>query len=308
MTSVAGGTTTEYVRVGDQGAKFIFRFCPVCGSTVLHSEDRRNDSVSVAVGAFADPNFPPPRVSVYDSRRHPWVLVPPGVKPSVRIPLDYELWPNGQEERVWSYCCGTRFIHPEETTMATVREGNKSVLLIVDVQVSVMRDAWDAPRIIEKVSRAVERARAQNVPVIWVQHSDGELAYGSPEWEWVPELVPAEGEPLIHKQFNSSFEQTELDQELARLGATHIALAGAATNWCIRATAYGALDRGYDLTLVEDAHTTGTIDRSNGTSIEAATIIDELNIAMTWLTYPGRSNGIARVDELNYSTPAGSCR
>ena len=153
--------------------------------------------------------------------------------------------------------------------MATVREGNKGVLLVVDVQVGVMKESWDAPRIIENVARAVERARAQGVPVIWVQHSDEELVYGSPEWQWVPELAPAEGEPLIHKRFNSSFEQTALEEELAKLGATHIALAGAATNWCIRATAYGALERGYDLTLIKDAHTTGTMELDDGARIEA---------------------------------------
>jgi nicotinamidase-related amidase len=71
------------------------------------------------------------------------------------------------------------------------------------------------------------------------------LVYGSPEWQWVPELVPAEGEPLIHKHYNSAFEQTALEDQLAGFGATHIVLAGAATNWCIRATAYGVLDRGW---------------------------------------------------------------
>ena len=75
--------------------------------------------------------------------------------------------------------------------MATVREGNKGVLLVVDVQVGVMSDAWDAPRVIKNVSRAVERARAQRVPVMWVQHADEDLVYGSPEWQWVPELRSA---------------------------------------------------------------------------------------------------------------------
>ena len=189
--------------------------------------------------------------------------------------------------------------------MATVREGNKSVLLVVDAQVGVMSQAWDAPRIIGNMSRAVERARLQGAPVIWVQHSDEELAHGSPEWQWVPELVPAESEPLIHKRFNSSFEQTELEQELARLGATHIALAGAATNWCIRATAYGALERGYDLTLIKDAHTTGAMELDDGVSIEAAEIIHELNIAMTWLRYPGRTNGTAMAKEVDYAVAGG---
>jgi nicotinamidase-related amidase len=189
--------------------------------------------------------------------------------------------------------------------MATVREGHQGVLLVVDVQVGVMSEAWEAPRIVKNVSRAVERARAQGVPVVWVQHSDQELAYGSPQWQWVPELVPALGEPLIHKRFNSSFEETTLEAELARLRATHIALAGAATNWCIRATAYGALERGYDLTLIKDAHTTDTMALDNRVSIDAANVVEELNIAMTWLSYPGRTNGTARAAEVDFATAGG---
>jgi nicotinamidase-related amidase len=189
--------------------------------------------------------------------------------------------------------------------MATVREGNKGVLLVVDVQVGVMREAWDSPRIIENVSRAVERARARSVPVMWVQHADEDLVYGSAEWEWVPQLEPAEGEPLIHKRFNSSFEQTALEEELAKRGATHIALAGAATNWCIRATAYGALDRGYDVTLIKDAHTTETMELDSGMRIEAANVVQELNIAMTWLNYPGRANGTATAEEIDFAIPGG---
>jgi len=75
------GEATTYVRVGDQGSRFTFRFCPVCGTTVFHTEDGEEDAhVSVAVGAFADPAFPPPHVSVYDRRRHPWVQLPPGTR------------------------------------------------------------------------------------------------------------------------------------------------------------------------------------------------------------------------------------
>jgi len=168
-----------------------------------------------------------------------------------------------------------------------------------------MKEAWEAPRIIKNVARAVERARAEGVPVIWVQHADEELVRGSREWQLVPELTPAKGELVVHKGFNSSFEQTGLEEELAKLGVTHIALAGAATNWCVRATAYGALDRGYDLTLIKDAHTTGTIELDDGTSIEALGIIRDLNIAMTWLSYPGRRNGTATADEVDFASPGG---
>ena len=190
--------------------------------------------------------------------------------------------------------------------MATIRDGNKAVLLVVDVQNGVMSDAWEAPRVVRNVARAVERAREQDVPVIWIQQSSEELPHGSPQWKWVPELVPAKDEALIHKRFNSSFEDTPLEDELARAGATHIALAGAATNWCIRATAYGALDRGYDVTLIKDAHTTGTMDLANGTKIEASSVIDDLNIAMTWLRYPGRANGTAAAEEVDFATPGGA--
>lgn len=185
--------------------------------------------------------------------------------------------------------------------MASIREGNKAVLLVVDVQVDVVKGAWESERVVGNVALAVARARAQNVPVIWVQHADEDLVKGSPEWQWAPELVPATGELLVHKSFNSSFEQTSLDDDLAQLGATHIVLAGCATNWCIRATAYGALERGYDLTLVKDAHTTKTLDLENGEKLEAATLVQDLNIAMTWLSYPGRKNATASAVDVSFS-------
>jgi nicotinamidase-related amidase len=195
----------------------------------------------------------------------------------------------------------TASIQPEVIEMATIREGSQGVLVVVDVQVGVMSNVWDAPRIIENIGTAVEKARSQGIPVIWVQHADDELVHGSPDWKIVPELAPAEDEIRIEKQYNSSFEQTPLEENLAELGATHIVLAGAATNWCIRATAYGALDRGYDMTLIRDAHTTETIEFEDGSRIEAADIVRELNIAMTWLGYPDRSNSTATAADIDFA-------
>jgi nicotinamidase-related amidase len=183
--------------------------------------------------------------------------------------------------------------------MATIRDGNRTVLMIVDVQVGVMAQAWDAPRVIANVARAVQRAREAGTPVVWVQHHNHELPSGSAPWQWVPELQPAAGEVQVHKQYNSAFEQTRLEDELARLGATHIVLAGAASNWCIRATAYGALDRGYDLTLLKDAHTTEPL-ALDGVTVEAAQIVHELNTAMTWLEYAGRRNATATAEAVDY--------
>jgi nicotinamidase-related amidase len=164
----------------------------------------------------------------------------------------------------------------------------------------VVSDAWHADRIVRNIALAVERARGRAVPVIWLQHSDANLVHGSPQWQWVPALVPAEGETLVHKHYNSSFEQTELEAELARLGATHIALAGCATNWCVRATAYAALERGYDLTLVSDAHTTETMRSDSGATIDAECVINDLNAVMSWLHYPGRRCGTVKAEAIDF--------
>ncbi len=188
--------------------------------------------------------------------------------------------------------------------MAVIRAGHQAVLLVVDVQVGVMRDIWEASRVIHNIAAALHAARSQGVPVIWVQHADSDLVEGSPDWQIVPELKPDAGEALICKNYNSSFEQTPLEDTLAQLKASHIVLAGAATNWCIRATAYAALDRGYDLTLVSDAHTTGSIELESGGLISAESIIDELNIVMTWLSYPGRINNAVPAGQLSFNAPS----
>jgi hypothetical protein len=68
------GTSSQWTRRGDSGQSATFDFCPTCGSTVCWAPNDASDFIYVAVGAFADPSFPPPRVSVYEERRHPWAL------------------------------------------------------------------------------------------------------------------------------------------------------------------------------------------------------------------------------------------
>lgn len=185
--------------------------------------------------------------------------------------------------------------------MATIREGKKTALLIVDMQVNVIDSAWQEALVIENTRRALEKARKSAIPVIWIQHLSGELAHGSPGWQIVPELTPMPDEIRLEKHFNSSFEQTDLEQTLARLGITRIVLAGGLTNWCIQSTAYAALDRGYDLTVLEDAHTTGDTELDNGEMVKASDIVAEFNIVMRWVSYPDRNNRVLTVDELDFS-------
>lgn len=185
--------------------------------------------------------------------------------------------------------------------MANLRLGQQAALLIVDVQVGVVRDAWQTARVVATLADAVTRARAAGVPVIWIQHADDELPKGSADWAWVPELVPAPGEVLIHKQYNSGFEATELEAVLAERDISHLLLGGASSNWCIRATAYAALERGYDLTLLSDAHTNGGCELENGRRIDGGDIAAELNKAMTWLSYPGRRNRALPAGTLDFA-------
>lgn len=70
------GKTTEYIRVGDEGPGARFHFCPTCGTTVYYEPLGMPDFVAIPIGAFADPTFPPPSVSVYEERKHGWVVVP----------------------------------------------------------------------------------------------------------------------------------------------------------------------------------------------------------------------------------------
>jgi len=74
------GSSSEFVRTGDEGTKCRFRFCPKCGATVYYTLDNGDDVIAIPVGAFADPSFPAPRVSVYEERMHAWVQVPGDVE------------------------------------------------------------------------------------------------------------------------------------------------------------------------------------------------------------------------------------
>jgi nicotinamidase-related amidase len=185
----------------------------------------------------------------------------------------------------------------------STRPGSRSALLVIDVQVGVVAQAWARDAVVARIVQAVVQARRHGVDVVWVQHGDDELLPGSPGWAWVPELQPLSTEAQFGKRFNSAFEDTGLLTELDRRGVCHLVLAGAATNWCIRATAYGALERGFDVTLLGDAHTTEDMDYAPGKTLRAEALIDELNLALRYLSYPGRVNRVLPVAELDFGRP-----
>jgi nicotinamidase-related amidase len=183
--------------------------------------------------------------------------------------------------------------------MTTLEGRTSTALLVVDVQRAVVESAYRREDVIANVGSLVEQARAAGVPVVWVQHSDDELERGSDGWQIVDELTPGEDEPLIEKQYGDSFESTPLEAVLAGLGVGRLVVVGAQTDHCIRGTLHGALVRGYDATLVSDAHTTE--DQTAWGAPPPDQVIAHTNLYWTYEELPGRTGGTVKTDEVVFA-------
>jgi nicotinamidase-related amidase len=165
-----------------------------------------------------------------------------------------------------------------------------TALLIIDVQNGVVAGSPRRDDVIANINTLVDKARAEDVPVVWVQHSDdGGLKRDSDNWQYVPELVRQESEPLVHKRYGDSFEDTDLEAVLAERGVGRLVVTGAQTDACVRSTLHGAFTRGYDATLVGDAHTTE--DLSEYGAPEPELVIAHTNLYWQYQTAPGRTAG-----------------
>jgi nicotinamidase-related amidase len=136
--------------------------------------------------------------------------------------------------------------------LTTLENRPNSALLVVDVQNCVVEGAHEREAVVANIDSLVDRARRKNVPVVWVQHSDEDIIRGSDDWQIVPELTPADGEPRVDENYGDSFEATALENVLSGLEVGRLVVAGAETDACIRSTVHGAFVRGYDVTLVSD--------------------------------------------------------
>jgi nicotinamidase-related amidase len=170
--------------------------------------------------------------------------------------------------------------------MSTFGDRPNTALLVVDVQNGVFEAAYARNGVIANVRRLVERARRNDVPVVWVQHSDEQIVRGSDAWQIVRELIPDPGEALVEKTYGDAFEETALDIVLARLGVGKLVVTGAETDSCIRSTIHGAFVRGYDVILVGDAHTTS--DQTAWGAPEPKDVIAHTNLYWAYQTAPRR--------------------
>lgn len=172
-------------------------------------------------------------------------------------------------------------------------------LLVIDVQNGVVEGAWHRDEVVSNINLLVEKARSGDTEVIWVQHSEEEMPIGGEDWKIVPELKPLESEPKVQKSFRSSFEETILDELLEVLGVGHLYISGAQTNNCVRHTMHAALERGYDVTLIEDAHTTS--DSHWGSEVlHASAVVAEQNRSCSDYSLLGRKCDLTTTAEVSF--------
>jgi nicotinamidase-related amidase len=183
--------------------------------------------------------------------------------------------------------------------MTTLGNRPATALLVIDVQNGVVAGNYQRDAVVANIGSLVEKARREHVPVIWVQHSDEGLERGSDDWQIVPELNPGGSEPLVEKQYGDSFEDTALESVLAGLGVGRLVVAGAQTDACIRSTLHGAFARGYDATLVSDAHTTE--DQTEWGAPPPDQVIAHTNLYWTYQTAPGRTAGTVGTKDVDFA-------
>jgi isochorismate hydrolase len=187
----------------------------------------------------------------------------------------------------------------EEMTMTTLHDRPNTALVVIDVQNDVVADAYERDAVIANINRLIAKARSELVPVIWVQHADDELVADTEGWQYVPELQRLDSEPLIHKSYGDSFEDTTFEAELAQRGIGRLVVTGAQTDACIRSTLHGAIARGYDALLVGDAHTTD--DYSKYDLPPADKVIAHTNNYWQWQSAPGRTGGVVNTADVTFT-------
>jgi nicotinamidase-related amidase len=182
--------------------------------------------------------------------------------------------------------------------MTTLTDRPNTALLVIDVQNGVMSGAYERDAVVANINTLVANARAKKVPVIWVQHSGEGLERDSDVWQYVPELVRDESEPLVHKLYGDSFEGTELEELLAERGVGRLVVSGAQTDACIRSTMHGGFTRGYDVTLVGDAHTTEDLSEYGAPTPDK--VVAHTNLYWDWQEAPGRKGGVSPTADITF--------
>jgi nicotinamidase-related amidase len=184
--------------------------------------------------------------------------------------------------------------------MTTLENRPNTAVLVIDVQNGVVGGAYERDSVVANVGTVVEKAREAEVPVVWVRHQSDNLAQGSEEWNIVPELSPGQSEPHVEKRYPDSFEDTTLESVLGDLGVGRLVVVGAQTDECVRSTLHGALVRGYDATLVSDAHTTEDLSEWGAPTPDL--VIAHTNLYWGNHEAPGRTAGTVEAKDVDFAS------
>jgi nicotinamidase-related amidase len=183
--------------------------------------------------------------------------------------------------------------------MSTLTDRPNTALLVIDVQNGVMAGTHNRDGVVENIAHLVDKARTAHVPVVWVQHSSDNMPEGSDGWRYVPELDQQASEPVVHKRYPDSFEETDLETVLAERRIGSLIVAGAQSDECIRSTLHGAIVRGYDATLVADAHTTEDLTEWGAPPPDK--VIAHTNLYWGNHAAPGREAGTITTDSVDFA-------
>jgi nicotinamidase-related amidase len=182
--------------------------------------------------------------------------------------------------------------------MTTLTDRPNTALIVIDVQNDVVGGTHNRDDVVANIATLVDKARTEQVPIVWVQHSSDGMPVDSDGWRYVHELTQDESEPLVHKRYPDSFEDTDLESVLAGLGIGRLIVTGAQTDECIRSTLHGAVARGYDATLVADAHTTEDLSQWGAPTPDL--VIAHTNLYWGNHEAPGRQAGTVETASVDF--------
>ncbi|MDR0271481.1 cysteine hydrolase family protein [Paenibacillus sp.] len=139
---------------------------------------------------------------------------------------------------------------------------SKQALLVIDIQVGMFSESdpvYDGAALLGRINVLLHNARTSGIPVIYVQHNEGpgeQLETETVAWEIHPSIAPEPEDTIIQKFMPDSFHETSLQEVLSSRGIENLVIAGIQTDCCVNATSRRAGELGYDITVVEDAHST----------------------------------------------------
>ena len=172
---------------------------------------------------------------------------------------------------------------------------SSTALLVIDVQSGLVSGAYQEARVLSNINQVISKIRANSGLIIFVQHCHSTykpLMKGDPDWQVHPALVQAVGDLFIEKSASDSFYQTSLHTDLESRGIDHLIVTGLQSEYCVDSTCRSALSKGYSVTLVSDAHTTGD------SHMPASDIIDHHNSVLQNLAHPDANIQLKTTSEI----------